>query len=56
MTKREEKIVDLAVTAMKSIIRMARKPIITRRGNMLIDGFRDAVKAIPSGKKPKDSE
>ena len=53
MTTREKKIVDLAVTAMKSIVKMARKPIITRRGNMIIDGFRDAVDAIPAGKKPK---
>jgi len=54
MTKKETLIVDLAVIAMKSIMQLARKPIVTRKGAAIITAFLANVDEIPSGKKKTD--
>jgi len=54
MTKKETLIVDLAVIAMKSIMQLARKPIVTRKGAAIINAFLANVDALPSGKKKTD--
>ena len=54
MTKKEQVITDLAVIAMKSIMQLARKPIVTRKGAAIINAFLANVDAVPSGKKKTD--
>ena len=51
MTKKETLIVDLAVTAMKAIMQLARKPIVTRKGAAIMNAFIANVAALPSAKK-----
>ena len=52
MTNREKAILELAVTTMKSIVRLARTPVVNRRGAVKIAAFKDAVAALPSAKAP----
>lgn len=54
MTKKEQKITDLAVTAMKTIMSLARKPIVTRKGAAIITVFLANVDDIPSARKKTD--
>ena len=54
MTKKETLIVDLAVIAMKSIMQLARKPIVTRKGAAIINAFIAKVDALPGAKKKTD--
>jgi len=55
MTKKEQKIVDLAVIAMKTIMSLARKPIVTRKGAAIITVFLANVDNLPSNNKKTDS-
>lgn len=57
MTNSEQKIVELAVETMKIITKLGRKPIITRRGHVLIAEFREkAGKLGAKKKKAEDTE
>ena len=49
MTKNEKKILSDAVEVMRALLRISRKPIVTRRGNALIDKF---IKSFEPAKKP----
>ena len=50
MNKRESAIVDLAVATMRTLIRLGRSPVMTRKGAIKIEAFKKAVADLPSGK------
>ncbi len=53
MTKKELKIMEMGIQTVQAIMKMARKPIVTRRGNLLLSEYIDKCKNMKDSKPEK---